>query len=93
MMDIEKLIITSKNISQEFVPFWVLETLTITDYNPLLFSAIGSFLVGLSGILPLLILPENLKNGGRCILINSFCFIKNKQPNLTLLYCHNINVL
>lgn len=64
-MDIEKLIITYKNISQEIAPHWLLETLTINDYNPLLFSAIGSFLVGLSGILPLLILPENLKNGGK----------------------------
>lgn len=64
-MDVEELIITYKNISNQYAPEWLVETLTGIDYNPLFFSAVGSVLVGLSGVLPLLILPENLKNGGK----------------------------
>lgn len=76
-MDFQEILITYKNVSQEIVPHWLLDALTITDYNPLLFSAIGSILVGLSGVLPLLILPENLKNGGKSKLIYFISFISN----------------
>lgn len=43
-------------------------------YTPWIFSLIGSSLVGLSGIFPLLVIPvedgENLKVGGEYIYIN-----------------------
>lgn len=47
-----------------FVPGWVVTL----DYMPWLWAMIGSILVGLSGVLPLLVIPidqtDNLKQGG-----------------------------
>jgi len=45
-----------------------------TGYHPWLMSAIGSFVVGLSGIFPLLVIPidegANLKSGGESHNLN-----------------------
>lgn len=59
---------TYKNVTTELLPDWLRTTITgEVEYNPFLFSAIGSVLVGLSGVLPLLIIPidetANLKQG------------------------------
>jgi hypothetical protein len=39
------------------------------EYHPVLFSVIGSAIIGLSGVLPLLVIPieegANLKSGGK----------------------------
>lgn len=66
---IQDFIMSYKNTTTEFLPNWLLSTITgDIDYNPFVFSAIGSLLVGLSGVLPLLIIPiddsANLKQGG-----------------------------
>lgn len=49
---------------------------TAFEYYPWIFSLIGSILVGLSGVLPLLIIPieegENLKSGGK-YYFNYYC--------------------
>lgn len=58
-----------KNVTTELVPDWMLSVITgDVEYNPFVFSAIGSMLVGLSGVMPLFIIPldetANLKQGG-----------------------------
>lgn len=51
---------------EEFVPEWVV--VHTVDYMPWMWAMFGSILVGLSGILPLLVIPidqtDNLKQGG-----------------------------
>nr|CAI5845453.1 unnamed protein product [Callosobruchus analis]CAI5853030.1 unnamed protein product [Callosobruchus analis] len=54
---------TYKEVLQELVPAWV----CALEYMPCIWAMFGSFLVGLSGVLPLLIIPmdqtDNLKQG------------------------------
>lgn len=49
---------------------------TAFEYCPWIFSLIGSILVGLSGVFPLLVIPieegENLKSGGEILIFNTF---------------------
>lgn len=51
-------------IIRELVPGW----LCTLEYKPTLWAMFGSILVGLSGVLPLLVIPidqtDNLKQGG-----------------------------
>nr|XP_023017507.1 zinc transporter ZIP13 homolog [Leptinotarsa decemlineata] len=53
-----------KEIVKEFVPGWI----CTLEYIPWLWAIFGSILVGLSGVLPLLVIPidqtDNLKQGG-----------------------------
>ncbi|RZC33379.1 hypothetical protein BDFB_012254 [Asbolus verrucosus] len=50
-----------------FVPGWLFSLFSL-EYMPWLWAMIGSILVGLSGVLPLLVIPidqtDNLKQGG-----------------------------
>lgn len=53
-----------KEIIRELVPGWI----CALEYMPWLWAIFGSILVGLSGVLPLLVIPidqtDNLKQGG-----------------------------
>lgn len=53
-----------KEIIRELVPGWI----CALEYTPWIWAMFGSLLVGLSGVLPLLVIPidqsENLKQGG-----------------------------
>lgn len=53
-----------QEIIRELVPRWI----CAMEYIPWLWAMFGSILVGLSGVLPLLVIPidqtENLKQGG-----------------------------
>lgn len=57
------------DIFMEYVP----EYFKDWQYHPWIFSVLGSILIGLSGVLPLLIIPleggENFQSGGKCSLI------------------------
>lgn len=57
------------SIMAGFVPSYVLDFVGELDEHPWLFSAIASVLVGLSGILPLLVIPidetASFENGGK----------------------------
>lgn len=66
---LQDFIMSYKNATTELVPDWMLSVITgDVEYNPFVFSAIGSVLVGLSGVMPLFIIPldetANLKQGG-----------------------------
>lgn len=53
-----------KEIIRDLVPGWI----CTLEYMPWLWAMFGSILVGLSGVLPLLVIPidqtDNLKQGG-----------------------------
>lgn len=74
---VQEFIMTYKNVTTELLPDWLRTTITgEVEYNPFLFSAIGSVLVGLSGVLPLLIIPidetANLKQGSKFLTAASY---------------------
>lgn len=58
----------SGSVLAGFVPDYILDFVEELDEHPWLFSAMASMLVGLSGILPLLIIPidetASFENGG-----------------------------
>jgi hypothetical protein len=61
-----------KELLIDYIPdSWItfISLLTNFEYHPWLFSVIGSAIIGLSGILPLLVIPieegANLKSGGK----------------------------
>jgi hypothetical protein len=60
-----------KTFASDYIPdAWipVISILRNSEYHPWLFSMIGSAIIGLSGVLPLLVIPiedgANLKSGG-----------------------------
>nr|CAD7588359.1 unnamed protein product [Timema genevievae] len=62
------------------------------EYHPWVFSMIGSTLIGLSGVFPLLVIPieegANLKNGVKLILrVLVTAFHKQTGPELPLGQC------
>lgn len=77
------------------VPNTVLSVIATTfdnfEYNPWVFALLGSAIIGLSGIFPLLIIPvddaENFKSAGKmsglysAFIIICTCFLKVKQRN------------
>lgn len=60
-----------KTLLNDYIPdSWItVISLPNFEYHPWLFSVIGSAIIGLSGILPLLVIPieegANLKSGGK----------------------------
>jgi hypothetical protein len=61
-----------KTFANDYIPdAWipVISLLRNAEYYPWLFSMIGSAIIGLSGVLPLLVIPiedgANLKSGGK----------------------------
>lgn len=62
---------SAENLMAGFLPEYFYTFVEELDEHPWLFSALASVLVGLSGILPLLIIPidetANFKDGGKFI--------------------------
>jgi hypothetical protein len=61
-----------KTFASDYIPdAWIpaISILRYSEYHPWLFSMIGSAIIGLSGVLPLLVIPiedgANLKSGGK----------------------------
>ena len=66
---------SSEWIVAQYVPEFVVPMVHLLpnfEYHPWVFAVIGSTLIGLSGILPLLVIPigegANLKSGGKCFI-------------------------
>lgn len=71
--------------NQTIVPGWFFSM----AYMPWAWAAVGSALVGLSGVLPLLVIPmdqtDNLKQGGRYYNISKMCSITKEFAYMNFL--------
>lgn len=66
----------SQIVYPEIVDIFVNNFNSSMEYNPWICAALGSTLIGLSGVLPLFIISVedgiNVKNGGKCLQKHSF---------------------